>query len=95
MASPAAGTRRAAAVLACLSLLLAGCAPFIDQVQPSSDPALGVSLTPAQSVGQTFVAERGGLNGIEFGRKFGSNCLPVPKLKHPCMRRKPLESSTI
>jgi hypothetical protein len=43
--------------------LLSGCAPFIDQVQMQIAPESHFALTKEQSVGQTFVARRSGLEG--------------------------------
>lgn len=55
-----------AAILACLTVLAGGCASLVDQDQPSSDPGLTVRLAAGHEVGQTFVAQHGGLDGVEF-----------------------------
>ena len=51
-------------VLALAALWASGCSDFVDATQP--DNSLGVSgpVTAEQTVGQTFVAQHGGLNGI-------------------------------
>jgi len=51
--------------LAAIILLLTGCSGFTDQDQTHVDPRTNVSLGPGHTVGQTFVARHGGLNGVE------------------------------
>jgi len=51
-------------VILILSLGLIGCAPFIDADQPHLADSL-VSFMPDHTLGQTFVARHGGLNGVE------------------------------
>jgi hypothetical protein len=46
-------------------LVLVGCAPLVDQDQPHYPYDVEALLTSQQSVGQTFVAQHGGLSGIE------------------------------
>lgn len=53
-----------AAIGACL--LLMGCSPFVDQGQTAVVPEATVVLEPGHTVGQTFVARHGGLNGVEL-----------------------------
>ena len=47
-------------------LLLTGCSDFVDHDQESVVPEAAIVLEPGHTVGQTFVARHGGLNGIEF-----------------------------
>lgn len=47
-------------------LLLTGCASLTDRDQPSIAPDMLITLGPGNTVGQTFVARHGGLDGIEF-----------------------------
>ncbi len=54
------------AVIACgLVLLLTGCSALVDQDQPSANPGADVELQAGHTVGQTFVARHGGLQGLE------------------------------
>ncbi|MEM4202710.1 MAG: hypothetical protein QXS54_01440 [Candidatus Methanomethylicaceae archaeon] len=46
--------------------LLLGCSPFVDRDQTAVVPEVTVVLEPGHTVGQTFVARHGGLNGVEF-----------------------------
>jgi len=46
-------------------LFLTGCSPFVDNDQPIVSSDAMVTLEPGHTVGQTFVARHGGLNGIE------------------------------
>ncbi len=50
---------------ACL-LLLSGCSDFVDQDQPAIAPKLQVRLESGHTVGQTFVARHGGLDGLRL-----------------------------
>ncbi|HEX9117422.1 MAG TPA: hypothetical protein VGA61_15240, partial [Anaerolineae bacterium] len=60
-------TRYPAFILLGVSLvLLSACAPFVSQDQASLPPGSEARLEPGHSVGQTFVARHGGLNGLEF-----------------------------
>ncbi len=45
---------------------LTGCSTFVDQDQTSVVPEAAIILAPGHTVGQTFVARHGGLNGVEF-----------------------------
>ena len=55
------------AVIACgLVFLLTGCSAFVDQDQPSAVPGADVELQAGHTVGQTFVARHGGLQGLEL-----------------------------
>lgn len=45
---------------------LAGCSSLIDSDQPHVVPDMVVNLKPGDTVGQTFVARHGGLNGISL-----------------------------
>jgi hypothetical protein len=47
-------------------LLLTGCSDFVDRDQTTLAPERAVILEPGHTVGQTFVARHGGLNGVEF-----------------------------
>ncbi len=47
-------------------LLLTGCSDFVDRDQTVLAPERAVILEPGHTVGQTFVARHGGLNGMEF-----------------------------
>ncbi|MFN3706383.1 MAG: hypothetical protein ACK4WM_10380 [Thermoflexales bacterium] len=47
-------------------LLLTGCASLTDRDQPTVAPDKFLTLEPGSTVGQTFVARHGGLDGIEF-----------------------------
>jgi len=53
-------------LLLALSLLLVGCADFVDQDQINVAAESNVVIDADHSVGQTFVAHHGGLNAIEF-----------------------------
>lgn len=53
-------------LLLVLSLLLVGCADFVDQDQINTVSGNSVVVDADHSVGQTFVAHHGGLNAIEF-----------------------------
>ncbi|MFN3763415.1 MAG: hypothetical protein ACK4WK_09485, partial [Anaerolineae bacterium] len=58
--------RWAARVLALAALVfLTGCSPFVDRDQTAVVPEAAVVLEPGHTVGQTFVARHGGLNGVE------------------------------
>lgn len=46
-------------------LLLTGCSAFVDRDQTSVAPEMALTLEPGHTVGQTFVARHGGLNGVE------------------------------
>ncbi|MDW8103270.1 MAG: hypothetical protein RMK30_10415, partial [Anaerolineae bacterium] len=46
--------------------LLTGCSDFVDRDQPAVVPEAALVLKPDHTIGQTFVARHGGLNGIEF-----------------------------
>jgi hypothetical protein len=46
--------------------LIAGCAPLVDQDQLSRDPAANTELSARGSLGQTFVAQHGGLSGLDI-----------------------------
>ncbi|MGC9397908.1 MAG: hypothetical protein ACP5HM_02095 [Anaerolineae bacterium] len=46
---------------------MTSCAPFVDTDQPHAPE--GVVLPPNHTLGQTFVARHGGLNGVEFWLK--------------------------
>lgn len=48
------------------ALFLIGCSPFVDQDQTIVMPHATVRLEPGHTVGQSFVARHGGLNGVEF-----------------------------
>ncbi len=54
------------ALLSVLFLALCGCSDFVDTTQPDSSLGLGGPVADAQTVGQTFVARHGGLNGISI-----------------------------
>ncbi|WP_376791073.1 hypothetical protein [Thermoflexus sp.] len=43
-----------------------GCSPFVDRDQTAVVPEAAIVLEPGHTVGQTFVARHGGLNGVEF-----------------------------
>jgi len=47
-------------------LLLTGCSDFVDRDQTILAPERAVILESGHTVGQTFVARHGGLNGVEF-----------------------------
>ena len=47
-------------------LLLTGCSDLVDQDQVSVHPDAYIVLEPGRTAGQTFVAQHGGLNGVEF-----------------------------
>lgn len=47
-------------------LLLTGCASLTDRDQPAVAPDMFIALEPGSTVGQTFVARHGGLDGVEF-----------------------------
>jgi len=47
-------------------VLLTGCSHFVDRDQTALAPERAVILEPGQTVGQTFVARHGGLDGVEF-----------------------------
>ena len=47
-------------------LLLTGCSDFVDRDQTTVLPDQAITLEPGHTVGQTFVARHGGLNGVEF-----------------------------
>ncbi len=48
-----------------LLILLTGCSDFVDDDQVSIAPHLVLTLESGHTVGQTFVARHGGLNGVE------------------------------
>lgn len=45
--------------------LLTGCSDFVDRDQTTAVPDAALVLEPGHTVGQTFVARHGGLNGVE------------------------------
>jgi hypothetical protein len=47
-------------------VFLTGCSDFVDSDQPVVAPEVEILLEPGHSVGQTFVARHGGLNGVAF-----------------------------
>ncbi len=47
-------------------ILLTGCSGFIDRAQEQRAPDQMIILNAGHSVGQTFVSQHGGLNGVEF-----------------------------
>lgn len=48
-----------------VALFLTGCSDFVDRDQVTVSPEARVVLEPGHTVGQTFVARHGGLNGVE------------------------------
>ena len=53
-------------LLSLLAVIMAGSAPLADQDQPRSDPAALTELRTNGSLGQTFVAQHGGLSGLDI-----------------------------
>ena len=53
-------------LLAVLALLATGCSAFIDQDQPRIEAGVTTTLTPNNTVGQTFVARHSGLEGLQI-----------------------------
>ena len=53
-------------LLSLLAVIMTGCAPLVDQDQVRSDPAAITALRTGGSLGQTFVAQHGGLNGLDI-----------------------------
>ena len=51
---------------------LAGCSDFVDHDQPQVDPASQITLESGHTLGQTFVARHGGLNGLRIWLEPGS-----------------------
>lgn len=49
-----------------LALWVSGCSSFTDATQPSNSLGLSGPVTAEETVGQTFVARHGGLNGISL-----------------------------
>ncbi|MGQ9710918.1 MAG: hypothetical protein ACUVXE_10690, partial [Anaerolineae bacterium] len=47
------------------ALFLTGCSDFVDRDQVNVSPGAEVVLEPGHTVGQTFVARHGGLDGVE------------------------------
>ncbi len=45
--------------------VLTGCSAFVDRDQVTVAPEVALTLEPGHTVGQTFVARHGGLNGVE------------------------------
>jgi hypothetical protein len=52
-------------LLALIALWASGCSDFVDATQPDRSAGLSGPVTDTQTVGQTFVARHGGLNGIQ------------------------------
>jgi hypothetical protein len=52
-------------LLAVSMVALAGCSDFVDHDQPQVDPASQTTLESGHTLGQTFVARHGGLNGVD------------------------------
>jgi hypothetical protein len=59
------------AFLAATGLLVTGCSAFVDQDQVQVIPEAGLTLTPGNPVGQTFVAHHAGLSGVEVWLEAG------------------------
>lgn len=51
-------------ILVWVALWASGCSYFVDATQPNNSLGLGSPVTATQTVGQTFVARHGGLNGV-------------------------------
>ena len=57
--------RRTALLLAAGALVLAGCAPLVDQDQVTVEPGTQAILEAGHPLGQTFVARHAGLSGLD------------------------------
>jgi|WetSurMetagenome_2_1015567.scaffolds.fasta_scaffold31249_3 hypothetical protein len=57
-------------LLSLLAVIMTGCAPLVDQDQVRSDPAAMTELRMDGTLGQTFVAQHGGLNGMDIWLEF-------------------------